>query len=169
MSFIQQHAVSRTAACFSSSSARALSLFSKLLRKEPHAGYSLVNIQLLHSQHQSRPLLLCCLTVAYKGRGRSGKDKNAAVDRDRAIAVVASAAESAIRRCGGSVQVDLSSPQVHRFDNHDLSNVWETYRTLFPKDLRLSLRLCYIIRYTKQVLSHHPLPPPPFPNPRHPP
>ena len=51
--------------------------------------------------------------VAYKGRGRSGKDKNVAVNRDRAIAIVADAAESAIRHYGGSVQVDLSSPQVH--------------------------------------------------------
>lgn len=54
----------------------------------------------------------CFAAVVYKGRGCSGKDKKAAVDRSRAIAVVADAAESAIRHCGGAVQVDLSSPQV---------------------------------------------------------
>ena len=63
---------------------------------------------------------------AYKGRGCSSKDENAAVDRDGAIVIVADAAETAIRHCGGSVQVDLNSPQVHCFNHHNLSNIWET-------------------------------------------
>ena len=62
----------------------------------------------------------CFAAVAYKGRGCSGKDKHAAVDRNRAITIVADAAESAIRLCGGAVQVDLSNPQVHWLGSHHL-------------------------------------------------
>lgn len=51
--------------------------------------------------------------VTYRGRGSSSKDKKSAVDRSQAIAIVADAVEDAVKRCGGTVKVDLKSPQVH--------------------------------------------------------
>lgn len=52
------------------------------------------------------------LAVTYRGRGSSSKDKKSAVDRSQAIAIVADAVEDAVKRCGGTVKVDLKSPQV---------------------------------------------------------
>lgn len=50
--------------------------------------------------------------VTYKGRGSGSKDRKSPVDRSLAIAIVADAVEDAVKRCGGTVKVDLKSPQV---------------------------------------------------------
>ncbi|KAL3150922.1 hypothetical protein ABBQ32_000672 [Trebouxia sp. C0010 RCD-2024] len=52
------------------------------------------------------------LAVTYKGRGSGSKDRKSPVDRSLAIAIVADAVEDAVKRCGGTVKVDLKSPQV---------------------------------------------------------
>ena len=51
--------------------------------------------------------------MTYRGRGSSSKDKKSAVDRGQAITIVADAVENAVRGCGGTVKVDLNTPQVH--------------------------------------------------------
>ena len=76
--------------------------------------------------HQQHRLAVRC-AVAYKGRGSTSRNQKAQsdaastssapdsaelLDRGKAIELVAAAVEAAIKGYGGSVQVDLKSPQV---------------------------------------------------------